>query len=60
MVQSAEAYAAKEAFISSATAFVLPVVEIDGRSIADGRPGPLSLNIREVYISAARALARGT
>lgn len=55
-----EAYAAKEAFISSATVFVLPVVEIDGRPIADGRPGPLSLNIREVYISAARALARDT
>ena len=38
----AEAIAAREAFITSASSFVLPVVRIDGSAIGDGRPGPTS------------------
>ncbi|MGB0846682.1 MAG: D-amino-acid transaminase, partial [Thiolinea sp.] len=34
-----EAYAAKEAFVTSATTFVWPVTEIDGHAVADGKPG---------------------
>lgn len=45
-----EAYAADEAFLSSATTLVMPVVEIDGRPVADGRPGPLSRRLRKMYI----------
>jgi D-alanine transaminase len=45
-----EAYAADEAFLSSATTLVMPVVEIDGRPVADGKPGPLSRILREMYI----------
>ena len=53
-----EAYAAREAFVTSASIFVLPVVEIDGRRIADGSPGPISRRLRALYIEAARTGAR--
>ncbi|CAM3121232.1 MULTISPECIES: D-amino-acid transaminase [Methylobacterium] len=49
----AEAYEAQEAFYTSASAFVMPVVEIDGRSIGEGRPGPLTRRLRELYVEAA-------
>ena len=48
-----EAYAAKEAFITSATTFVMPVVSIDGKPVADGRPGRLTRRLRELYIETA-------
>jgi D-alanine transaminase len=41
-----EAYAAKEAFITSATQIVLPVVRIDGHVIGDGKPGPVATALR--------------
>ena len=47
-------YAAQEAFYTSASAFVMPVVEIDGRAIGEGRPGALTRRLRELYIEAAR------
>lgn len=50
----AEAYDAQEAFYTSASAFVMPVVEIDGRSIGESGPGPLTRRLRELYIEAAR------
>jgi D-alanine transaminase len=52
-----EALAAKEAFITSATVFVQPVVSIDGRKIANGKPGPMTNRLREIYIDFARATA---
>ncbi|MBS1270062.1 MAG: D-alanine aminotransferase [Gammaproteobacteria bacterium] len=48
-----DAYGAKEAFITSATAFALSVVEIDGHSIGDAKPGPLVRRLRELYIDTA-------
>ncbi|TDK32320.1 D-amino-acid transaminase [Rhizobium deserti] len=45
-----EAKDAAEAFITSATSFVLPVTAIDGQPVGDGRPGPLTLRLRELYI----------
>lgn len=45
----AEAQAADEAFATSATAFVMPVVEIDGVRVADGRPGPDAPVARALY-----------
>lgn len=51
----AEALAAREAMITSASSFVLPVTRIDGQVIADGRPGPITRRLRELYIAAARA-----
>jgi D-alanine transaminase len=50
-----EMYGADEAFITSASALVLPVVAIDGRPIAAGRPGPVTRKLRQVYIDAAVA-----
>lgn len=45
----AEALAADEAFISSATTIVMPVVSIDGAPIAAGTPGPITLQLRDLY-----------
>lgn len=44
-----EAKAAKEAFNTSATGLVMPVVSIDGVTIGEGRPGPVSLKIRCLF-----------
>lgn len=48
-----EACNAKEAFITSATTFVMPVVSVNGNTIADGRPGRLTQRLRELYIETA-------
>lgn len=53
-----EACAAVECFFTSATAFVMPVVSLDGRQIGEGRPGPATRRLRELYIEAARASAQ--
>jgi D-alanine transaminase len=45
-----EAYAADEAFLSSATSIVYPIIEIDGRAIGTGRPGPVSKKLRALYL----------
>lgn len=52
-----EAYEAAEAFLTSASNFVVPVVSIDGRAVGDGRPGPLTRRLRELYLEMARAEA---
>ncbi len=52
-----EARTAAEAFITAASAFVTPVVEIDGTRIGDGRPGPVTLRLRELYLAESRARA---
>jgi D-alanine transaminase len=44
-----EAYAAREAFLSSATTIVLPVIAIDGRPVGDGRPGPVAAALRRRF-----------
>jgi D-alanine transaminase len=51
----AQARAAREAFLTSTTAELLPVVRIDGEPVADGKPGPLSRKLREGYLSHAAA-----
>ncbi|MDJ0858346.1 MAG: D-amino-acid transaminase [Dinoroseobacter sp.] len=52
-----EAKAAKEAFITSASTFVMPVVELDGDTIGDGAPGPVATRLREIYLEESRAKA---
>lgn len=49
-----EATRADEAFLTSASSFVLPVVGIDGHAIGGGRPGPVVKRLREIYLEAAR------
>lgn len=53
----AEAQAADEAFVTSASSFVMPVVEIDDVAVADGRPGPVARRMREVYLAEMRKAA---
>jgi D-alanine transaminase len=47
----AEARAAREAFVTSASSFVMPVVTLDGAPIGEGRPGPLARRLRELYLA---------
>src|SRR6516165_2214125 len=50
-----EAYGAREAFITSATQIVLPVISIDGRPVGDGKPGPVAIALRREYHRYAEA-----
>ena len=45
-----EAKAADEAFVTSASSFVMPVVEIDGAAVGAGEPGPVAGRLREIYL----------
>lgn len=49
-----EALDAAEAFLTSATTLVTPVVRIDGVPIADGTPGEITLRLRKLYLEFAR------
>ena len=51
----AEAQDAAEAFITAASLFVCAVIEIDGVTLGDGKPGPVARRLREIYIAEARA-----
>lgn len=53
----AEAQAADEAFCTAASAFVTPVVEIDGVAIGSGAPGPVATRLRDIYIEESRKAA---
>jgi D-alanine transaminase len=48
-----EAKGAREAFQTSASAYVIPVVEIDGQPVANGAPGSVALAVREFYLKNA-------
>ncbi len=52
-----EAQAADEAFITSASTFVMPVVEIDGAAIGTGKPGKTVTRLREIYLVEMRKSA---
>ncbi len=53
----AEAQAADEAFVTSASAFVMPVVEIDGAAVGTGQVGPVATRLREIYLEESRKAA---
>ena len=53
----AEAQAADEAFITSASTFVMPVVEVDGAKLGGGTPGPVVARLREIYLDEMRKAA---
>jgi len=50
----AEAQNAQEAFFTSASAFVMPVVKINDQNIGDGTPGPIAQKLRKMYIEIAQ------
>ena len=52
-----EAKSADEAFVTSASAFVMPVVEVDGAAIGTGKPGQVAARLREIYIEEMRKAA---
>jgi D-alanine transaminase len=53
----AEAQAADEAFSTAASIFVMPVVEIDGKPVGKGVPGPVAARLREIYLDEMRKTA---
>lgn len=52
-----EAQEADEAFITSASTFVMPVVDIDGMAVGNGKPGDVASRLREIYIDESRNAA---
>jgi D-alanine transaminase len=48
-----EALQAREAFLSSSSSFVLPITRIDGKPVGDGKSGPVTRRLREIYVAAA-------
>jgi len=52
-----EAKGAAEAFVTSATNYVMPVVQLDGQPIGDGKPGPVTLRLRQLVVAAAKTAA---
>jgi D-alanine transaminase len=52
-----EAKVADEAFFTSASAFVMPVVQIDEAVLGDGTPGPVARRLREIYLDEMRRAA---
>ncbi len=52
-----EAQLADEAFITSASTFVMPVVEMDGKPVGTGKPGPVAARLREIYLEESRKAA---
>jgi D-alanine transaminase len=52
-----EAKAASEAFLTSTTSTLLPVIKIDDEPVGNGAPGPLARSLREHYLVHAAAAA---
>ncbi|WP_258127904.1 D-amino acid aminotransferase [Achromobacter anxifer] len=48
---------ASELVLTSSLQFVLPVIELDGRPVGDGRPGPAARELRQLYVEHALASA---
>ena len=48
-----EAYEADEAFLTSASNFVMPIVEIDNKRMGGGQPGPITRKLREMFLEEA-------
>ncbi len=53
-----EALTAREAFLTSTTAAALPVTSIDGHKVGDGKPGPVTMKVRERYLAALERQVR--
>ncbi|WP_197460253.1 aminotransferase class IV [Sphingorhabdus sp. M41] len=49
-----EAKNAAEAFVTSSTLLIMPVIEIDGHRIGDGQPGERTRKIRQNYLAAVQ------
>jgi len=56
----AQLYMADEVFLTGTAAEVVPIVEIDGRTIGDGRPGPITVDLRERFKAITGSPKTGT
>lgn len=52
-----EALTAREAFLTSSSNILMPVIKIDGKLIADGKPGPVGARLRAAFHDVAEASA---
>ncbi|MFV1959270.1 MAG: aminotransferase class IV, partial [Planctomycetota bacterium] len=50
--------AGEEVFVSSSVRGILPVVSVDGRNVGDGRPGPVTRRVHDLFEAAADEEAR--
>lgn len=50
-----DVYAADESFVTGTFGALTPVIEVDGRTIGDGRPGPMTARLQELYDAAVAA-----
>jgi branched-chain amino acid aminotransferase len=53
-------YAADEVFLTSTAGGIMPLVEIDGRPIGDGKPGPVSQRVHGLYWALRESARDGT
>ncbi|MBU1209807.1 MAG: D-amino-acid transaminase [Alphaproteobacteria bacterium] len=44
-----DAYLSREAFATSASGTVMPIVELDGKAIGSGKPGPIAEALRKAF-----------
>jgi D-alanine transaminase len=54
-----EAHAAREAFVTSTTSFVMPITQIDDATIGNGKPGSFAVRLREKYLDHMARIAGG-
>ncbi|MYJ87808.1 MAG: D-amino acid aminotransferase, partial [Rhodobacteraceae bacterium] len=52
-----ETLEAEEAFITAASLFVAPVIEIDGKPVGNGKPGPIVGRLRKIYLDKSMEMA---
>jgi D-alanine transaminase len=53
-ISTSELLSADELFVTAATAFVMPIVRVDGIPIGSGAPGPVSVALRAAYVASVR------
>ena len=55
----ADVYGADEAFVTGTFAGVIPVIDVDGRTLSDGRRGPLTKRLQDLYAALVDAQTAG-
>ena len=48
-----DVFQAQEAFLTNSIMEIMPLTEVDGRAVGDGRPGPVTLRLMAAYRKAA-------
>jgi branched-chain amino acid aminotransferase len=53
-IDRSELYIVDEAFFCGTGVQISPIASIDGRPVGDGRPGPISMRLREIFFDTVR------